>query len=471
MTDKCEAEGSRDGPTGPGTRLLGVGLVLLTLVGGCGSDDPAVNTTVPSDTPTSSQTGDTLRAPETAPTQPPYPEDDFTLLMLAVAEELDRQWFDVFESVAIAGAGEYESPDGVLGYRAGDMPDTVCARGSGPERWRNNAFYCPSDKRIVYDEDWLRGMAEKYGEHAPIIVLAHEWSHHAQSVFGVGAALDLPLELQADCFAGTYIIASGLIPHESVDGETPALLTTLETFFSLGNADYRESEWFTVAEHGSPQQRAMAASTGLLSNQEIIAPTGSMLSGLPSCYGYRDFVPSDTVDIGPYRLVEPPGLTTSFNGASYSVEPESRTGQEGSTVIMVWIDALPLGATIEQIEQLWALDAYRWARAIGDPFSLDANVSPGTGVAQYFELVPTNEQQILQSGFFSLVAPSSGHGGLLILVVRTQLAPTDSSEAADMAIVEEQVVMLYQIVNRLCSPDKSGDPSAPNFAAACMDGH
>jgi hypothetical protein len=414
-------------------------------------------------------------APSTPPSrQPSRPPDAFSALVLAATggskpagSDLDRLWADVFANVKIQGAAPYTPPDAVLGYRAGEIPDTVCAASAGAAYVRNNAKYCPADRRIVYDEDWLREVASRNGDLTALAILAHEWGHHVQAFLG-GKPESIRSELQADCLAGMYLTTSGMVPHGSVADEDAAMVAAMTTMFELGNDAYKASEWFLAAEHGSPEQRIMSVSTGLQSNQEIMAGTGSMATGLPFCYGYRDFEPGDFATIGAYRFLEPPGRKTQTTGDLYVVEPETRTSQPGSAVVLSWIPVLPLGggATFEQLQALWKL-GYPGIQLIGDPIDLAPNVAPGHGITQYYQFARTTDGTATsESGLFGLVSPASGAGALLILVVRPEPAPTDA-DAAGMAVIEEELVTLYQVISRLCTPDQSAETTQPNFSPVC----
>jgi predicted metalloprotease len=68
----------------------------------------------------------------------------------------------------------------------------------------NNAFYCPEDDIIAWDEGQLMPqLNEEFGGFAVAIVIAHEYGHAAQARFGT-ADRTIDLELQADCFAGAW---------------------------------------------------------------------------------------------------------------------------------------------------------------------------------------------------------------------------------------------------------------------------
>jgi hypothetical protein len=69
---------------------------------------------------------------------------------------------------------------------------------------RGNAFYCPADDYIAWDAAQLfPGLDHTFGNVAPAVVLAHEMGHAVQTRAGVDAA-SLVVELQADCFAGSW---------------------------------------------------------------------------------------------------------------------------------------------------------------------------------------------------------------------------------------------------------------------------
>ena len=408
------------------------------------------------------------------PAGPTHPPDDVTALVLAATggatpagSDLDRQWAAVFEALDIEGEQGYEPPAAVLGYRAGDLPDTACTRAGSPDRWQNNAVYCPADQRIAYDADWFRAIADDVGIEAVLAVLAHEWGHHVQSLLGL-ETYDLREELQADCYAGMYLVASGLVPHESLESEDAALVAAMTTFFALGNTTYESSEWFAAQEHGSPVQRSLATSTGLQSHQQIDRRVpGGMAKGLPSCFGYAEYEIGDVARIGPYTFVEPPGRPSSEIDGTYVLEPQAATGQDGSIVLMRWLPSLPHpgGATLQNLQAIW--DTPQWAGIVTFPTddpSIQASIHGGTGVAVAY-IYQAKDGSNPQTGEFGLVSPADGKGGLFVLVFQQRVVPT---EAGALAILEEALVTIHQVMSRLCTPDESGNPSAPNLDPVCM---
>jgi hypothetical protein len=366
---------------------------------------------------------------------------------------LDRLW----DRTLTSAGHRYASPSRIVAYRGGEVPESRCAAGTTSAYWDANALYCFDDQTILFDEAWLRDFHARFGPFAPAAILAHEWGHHVQWLTGT-PAISSQAELQADCYAGIHLSATEeTSPGTYVVGGD--LATALATFFEIGTKDYVASEWFAAGEHGSPTQRMMAMGTGYL----------AIHSGLPWCYGYRDFTPGDVVAIGPYRLLNLPGRTEEWVGSAYRIHPDDRSGSLTSRITMSWIDRLPApgrGANADQLAAVMATEL-PGMQPLSEPISLDGNVLHGTGVVRYFE------QLAGQVGggapvrrMVALASPLDGVGGLLVTVERPPVVLTD---AAAMLLAEEQLVAVYQVVNRLCGPDQSGDTSDPDFNVACFE--
>jgi hypothetical protein len=83
-------------------------------------------------------------------------------------------------------------------------------------------FYCPLDRKVYIDlafYDQLKRRFNAPGDFAQAYVIAHEVGHHVQKLFGIADkvqelkdssdqatanALQVRMELQADCFAGVW---------------------------------------------------------------------------------------------------------------------------------------------------------------------------------------------------------------------------------------------------------------------------
>jgi predicted metalloprotease len=93
--------------------------------------------------------------------------------------------------------------------------------GCGQASSQTGPFYCPLDKLVYFDLDFLvqlQDQLEASGDLAAQYIVAHEYGHHIQNVLGINAQMheaqqndpdranqySIALELQADCFAGAW---------------------------------------------------------------------------------------------------------------------------------------------------------------------------------------------------------------------------------------------------------------------------
>jgi uncharacterized protein len=87
-----------------------------------------------------------------------------------------------------------------------DAIDSAC----GMAESATGPFYCPTDGRVYLDLGFFRELSDRFGapgDFARAYVIAHEVGHHVQRLSGIEArtrAESVPLELQADCFAGVW---------------------------------------------------------------------------------------------------------------------------------------------------------------------------------------------------------------------------------------------------------------------------
>lgn len=138
-------------------------------------------------------------------------QDDQAAFVAVVLADTEDVWHKIFE----ANGGQYEEPrltlfDGAV--------QSACGQGQaamGP-------FYCPGDRKIYIDLSFYRDLQERFsapGDFAQAYVIAHEVGHHVQTLLGISAkvqqqkrqvgkaaanALQVRMELQADCFAGVW---------------------------------------------------------------------------------------------------------------------------------------------------------------------------------------------------------------------------------------------------------------------------
>jgi uncharacterized protein len=116
----------------------------------------------------------------------------------------------------------YEPSDTVF---FSDSTDTGCGSatsGVGP-------FYCPADRLVYIDLSFYQELQTRFGAEGGLFVdayvLAHEYGHHVQDLLGTEAEVrqgetgptsgSVRLELQADCYAGTWANHATTVPDDS----------------------------------------------------------------------------------------------------------------------------------------------------------------------------------------------------------------------------------------------------------------
>ncbi len=83
-----------------------------------------------------------------------------------------------------------------------ELPRSACFDDDVDEL-AENALYCPTDDRIVYDRAWLADLSEEYGPFLVAEVMAHEMAHAVQDAAGLDDP-SIVSETQAECFAGAW---------------------------------------------------------------------------------------------------------------------------------------------------------------------------------------------------------------------------------------------------------------------------
>lgn len=182
----------------------------------------------------------------------------------------ERVWTQLFQ----ANGQRYQPPKLVF-YQGGTTS------GCGSAQSAMGPFYCPADQGIYIDTSFFDELASRFqapGDFAAFYVVAHEAGHHIQTVTGItnrirraqggvsetqSNALQVRMELQADCLAGVWasnvnISGDSLDPGDLEEGLRAAQAIGDDRLQqSAGRAVRPES--FT---HGSSAQRQEALRRG-----------------------------------------------------------------------------------------------------------------------------------------------------------------------------------------------------------------
>jgi predicted metalloprotease len=147
--------------------------------------------------------------------------------------------------------------------------------GCGGAQAQMGPFYCPADKKVYLDLSFLNELSNKFGaqgDFAQAYVIAHEIGHHIQDLQGIlskvqklkhrwggGAkanALQVRVELQADCYAGIWghYVANdmGLLDRGDLQEALNAAMAIGDDTLQRNAGQRVRPESFT---HGSSRQR------------------------------------------------------------------------------------------------------------------------------------------------------------------------------------------------------------------------
>jgi predicted metalloprotease len=196
---------------------------------------------------------------------------DFLTRVLGSTEET---WTEIY-----AKNGERYTPATMVAYSGGTQ--TACGMGQavmGP-------FYCPNDQRIYIDPGFFNELSRRFGapgDFAMAYVIAHEVGHHIQDLNGTlnraqqaqarsgeaeGNAVQVQVELQADCYAGVW--AANARDSQGSILEAGDVEEGMRAAEAIGDDTLqRQTQGTIVPEsftHGTSAQRVAALRTGLQS--------------------------------------------------------------------------------------------------------------------------------------------------------------------------------------------------------------
>ena len=251
----------------------GMGLIILLVVlallffscqgGGNTATDPGGGTASSSD----SGTGEVNDQIDVASAGEASEDDVVSLVNFIIDDTQDEFWVDEYPRV-FGQAYQFAQLDLFTGRTQ--------TGGCGTASSNVGPFYCPADGTAYIDVEFMVGLQDQLGaqgDFAQAYIVAHEIAHHVQNLAGINAAvrqaqsgasqvdsnrLAVMLELQADCFAGSWaanavaerdIIEAGDI-EEGVNaagavGDDAITGSDNQENFTHGSSAQR-IEWFTT---------------------------------------------------------------------------------------------------------------------------------------------------------------------------------------------------------------------------------
>lgn len=193
-------------------------------------------------------------------------------LLTGVLGSTERVWGQVFSA-----AGQQYRPTVLTAYTGGTQ--TACGAG----RAAYGPFYCPGDQKIYIDPSFFNELTQKFGapgDFAQAYVIAHEVGHHVQNLEGTldrasnaqraageaqGNAIQVGVELQADCYAGVWA-KNARNPDGTPVLEQGDLEEGLTAAAAIGDDRLQSQAGQAVRPesftHGSSQQRVEALRRG-----------------------------------------------------------------------------------------------------------------------------------------------------------------------------------------------------------------
>jgi predicted metalloprotease len=198
------------------------------------------------------------------------PED--RQILSGVLLSTEQVWGALFQR-----RGQQYRPAQMVAYSNSDQS------GCGAAQAAMGPFYCPTDQRIYIDPQFFTELSRRFnapGDFAQAYVIAHEVGHHIQNLEGTldraqqaqaragrtqGNAIQVGVELQADCFAGVW--AANARDAQGSILEAGDLEEGMRAAEAIGDDTLQQQSQGRVRPesftHGSAAQRQAALRRGL----------------------------------------------------------------------------------------------------------------------------------------------------------------------------------------------------------------
>jgi uncharacterized protein len=138
--------------------------------------------------------------------------------MQGASASLEDYWQEEAPNVGI----DYVGPQNFILF------EQAVSTGCGNASSATGPFYCPPDQTIYVDTSFYDQLESQFGASggplAEMYVVAHEWGHHVQNLAGIlqqsqdgqtgPTSNAVRVELQADCFAGSWAAAASQTEDE-----------------------------------------------------------------------------------------------------------------------------------------------------------------------------------------------------------------------------------------------------------------
>jgi hypothetical protein len=202
-------------------------------------------------------------------------ETELTQFVSVVLKTTEDVWSQQFQ----ASGRSYAKPTLVL-FR--DATDSRCGMGVA----QMGPFYCPIDQKVYIDLAFFDDLKSRFrapGDFAQAYVIAHEIGHHVQTLLGIteqvmrarsqagereGNALQVRMELQADCLAGLWAHHAqrqlGILEPGDIDEALNAAAAIGDDRIQKRTQGHVVPDAFT---HGSSEQRVTWFRRGFESGQ------------------------------------------------------------------------------------------------------------------------------------------------------------------------------------------------------------